>query len=491
MKVLICVIVICLQKVPASPPQPFHEEASIVLSPQAGKGKKRLIEEEGDESTEKATLVENLTKNPKLNENYEDVMQVDIFQPQLARESIHTIAASQSMKQVSFPPCPQLLSKFWRLIIKYAITDYIHDSTLTDDETWEVDRVTPSTYYSLAKPYGTPARFYIEYNKSEALKMRSVSKKFYDLVNGLYSLPINPKKKQLSDLQAFKQKWKLPTHLDLTIHSEFFLREEDRLSIIREFSSLMIKEGPLILKGLTIRCNTAPSLMKQYFGFLHHLSGYSTNLAKLSIHFSCDDRFKGDNTMYELVNEGIQALCSLVDPQKTPQLEYLELDEFFDHTDEVLVGIYSHLRDHRNLKILNFLYTNASNVGAVHLAEALRSNQSIRAIVMQENKISEAGIYAILFSLYHNNTLESLDLTLSLPISKSLIEPIFKCLEQNKTLRELGIDGHSRDKADDATEQDRIDAYDLREHRDSLLETLPEGEFRERLKKIVFFNMRY
>ena len=67
MKTLIFVMVMCLHKVPASPPQPFHEEASIVLSSQTGKGKKRLIEEEGDESVEKAALVENLTNNPKLN----------------------------------------------------------------------------------------------------------------------------------------------------------------------------------------------------------------------------------------------------------------------------------------------------------------------------------------------------------------------------------------------------------------------------------------
>lgn len=517
----------------ASDPYQLPQETAVRHFIQEEKGKKRLSEEEVEATTNESLPEDSSAEKPTkraraaAEEESKSTSEEVAIPVQKEAPQASTTPTDPALTSGSDLLCPELSSEIWGLIIKHVITRYIYDCTITTYEkeevaVEEVADITPATYYSLAKPYGEPVDFQINYTQEQTLKMRSVCKLFYYIVNNLYSLPVNFNTIQLSKLTAFKETWRLPTNLALSFSccdKEQAIRNK---LLFDKLSKLLAEEGgPLILKTLKMRIDGRHPHLKIYSELLHRLSKNSANLDELLIDFEFDNMGKKwrKKWRYEdtqaLVDDGIRALSNLIDPKRTPYLRVLDLTNFYYHMDATLISIYPHLRDHPNLKTLVFMQTHISDIGAIHLAEALRGNRSIRAIVMQNNDIGEAGVSALLLSLYYNNTLESLDLTGSCPISKRFIEPIFACLKHNNSLRELGIHGYKRipeleedDNTDDSEDSDNseaseeeenqaarvvgdIRAYDLRVHKSSLMETLPEGPFRTRLENIIFFDMRY
>lgn len=92
------------------------------------------------------------------------------------------------------------------------------------------------------------------------------------------------------------------------------------------------------------------------------------------------------------------------------------------------------------LKILFLRQSKISDVGAAYLSEMLKTNRTIKELWLSDNDISFQGFSKLIEVLTkENRTLAFLSLSRNFDLNDSIVEPILRLFESNRTIRKLSI----------------------------------------------------
>jgi Ran GTPase-activating protein (RanGAP) involved in mRNA processing and transport len=93
-----------------------------------------------------------------------------------------------------------------------------------------------------------------------------------------------------------------------------------------------------------------------------------------------------------------------------------------------------------NLQTLGLMTTNISDSGTQHLAEILKTNQSLTLLNLADNRIGNRGVQSLFNVLsQYNTTLQWLYLHKNNSIRDLIVEPLIEILQRNQSLRTLDI----------------------------------------------------
>lgn len=102
-----------------------------------------------------------------------------------------------------------------------------------------------------------------------------------------------------------------------------------------------------------------------------------------------------------------------------------------------------------SLKTLNLHHVDIFPDKAIAIANALQNNSTLESLDLSANELGPDGFVAIANMLLVNRGLTSLDLNNSLPSDGDGIVRLLEAVKQNKTLKELSLDGEYEDEEGD------------------------------------------
>ncbi len=153
------------------------------------------------------------------------------------------------------------------------------------------------------------------------------------------------------------------------------------------------------------------------------------------INKQCKKLFLSSN---QISSEGVSTLVNVL--RNIPTLEelYLDCNRVSDLGVQLLAQGISH--DNTNLKVLYLGSNGITQEGAYHLAEMLKTNQTLRRLNLSENNIGDQGVQLLANALNrHNRTLIHLDLNSNKLESDSTVDSLINMLNYNRSLEQLRV----------------------------------------------------
>jgi Ran GTPase-activating protein (RanGAP) involved in mRNA processing and transport len=141
----------------------------------------------------------------------------------------------------------------------------------------------------------------------------------------------------------------------------------------------------------------------------------------------------------KITSIGAGILADALNNNTTLETLYLTNNYISDDGIDSLVNILS---VHNNtLKTLVFQKNRITDKGAKHLAELLKTNQTIIWLYLGENDITDEGIRVLAKTIEtQNNTLEMLVLSSNKLLTDASIDDLLQMIEHNQSLKKLWID---------------------------------------------------
>ena len=194
---------------------------------------------------------------------------------------------------------------------------------------------------------------------------------------------------------------------------------------------------------------TASSDLESISLFLTSLNNKPWEWLNLS---SCHIRDKGLNILYRglchcdviidqltLDNNNLTTQSSSLISEFTVKCKVKKLEISHNYTIGEDQQLYAMLTDPHNLLVeINMYNTKLSSTGAIALFEALKNNDTLKALYIDNNAITDHACNAITTALERNSCLVKLGMFRN-PLTSEAIIKIVQCLEVNNTLKLLGL----------------------------------------------------